>query len=221
MSTLQRQRVHVGDTIRHVSDEYSTDTRAMVADTILDLWGQGAGIRDIAREADVSESTVRGTLEDYFQPVEEGQNASEQEVIYMDEDVAGQPPEGEQAEGESEQVDYTRVAELADWYGLDPAQARILVQAENQTGIELTGQEDIQDIEDVEDVAVEMRQQAEQEAAGREEGRQAAEGPSGDEMPAQPPENVPAEGTGEGLSPEMAAYRRGFMDGFETAQRLQ
>lgn len=199
---VDRQNVYVGDTIKHVSDEYSTDTRERVAEHVLEYWPRGAGIREIGREADASEATVRDVLNEYFRPLRDGENSGDQEVVGLDEEWPGavEPPEDEMDEVEVEEQFESRVATLADWFGVSEQKARTLATAEREADFEFSGDERIQGGEPEPEPEPEPAEAPEQYAR------------ASHEMP-----DVQDAPTTEG---EMAAYRLGFQDGFTTAWQL-
>lgn len=53
------------------------------------------------------------------------------------------PDEAQQEQVDERQYDEGRVAELADWYDVSAEQAKMLIRAEEETGIELTGTEGV------------------------------------------------------------------------------
>ena len=218
---VDRERVHVGDTIRHVDDEYSTDTRARVAEHVLEYWPRGGGIREIGREADVSEATVRSVLEDYFKPVRAGDDADEQRVIEMGEDYPGEvePPEDdEMADEPADRMDEefeSRVATLADWFGVSESRARTLATAEQEAGIEFTGDERIQGGDQPE-----PEPEPEPETTDESDQPQAVPGGAQEREWATMSHMMPTEEDVPYSDEVLSAYRLGFQDGFTTAWQL-
>lgn len=184
MSKAEQKRIRRGDAIRQTSDDYDTDAQAEVAAAIIDRWGEGASVSDIADEAGRSGSFTRRVLNTYFQPIEEGESPEDQRVRPIDAGI---------------EVDESRVALLADWYGVGEKRARTLAHIEAESDIELAGTS-----EDPEKVP-----------------------PSDPEPPAEPQEErppVPGQTTDPNVpatQEAMAAYRAGFRDGFETALEVE
>lgn len=192
------------DTLELVSEDYSTDRRAEVAQVIMDNWGPDTDVRDIADIADCTPGLVETVLLNHFSPAPQ----------------AGEVDQATQEDRDAQtSVDYEEVARLMDEEGLSRQeaveQARAQAQQEAQGGQQRQGPQPPEQ-EVGQQPQAQPQQPPQQEAAAQPpQGQQQAQQPQGGAAGA---DAVPTE-----FRPDMnpaEAYRVGFRDGFEAGQQM-